>query len=83
MYNTINAANLIIKDEEGRIMQNSKEIYPELPYNDTLRVEGNLLMVTHDLVLKTVGGGEGTDTWQGDKDGDGEIDDDHKLDIEM
>jgi hypothetical protein len=40
-------------------------------------------MVTHDLVLKTVGGGEGTDTWQGDKDGDGEIDDDHKLDIEM
>lgn len=83
MYNTINDANLIIKDEEGRIMQNSKEIYPELPYNDTLRVEGNLLMVTHDLVLKTVGGGEGTDTWQGDKDGDGEIDDDHKLDIEM
>lgn len=83
MYNTISAANLIIKDEEGRIMQNSKEIYPELPYNDTLRVEGNLLMVTHDLVLKTVGGGEGTDTWQGDKDGDGEIDDDHKLDIEM
>lgn len=82
MYNTINDANLIIKDEEGRIMQNSKEIYPELPYNDTLRVEGNLLMVTHDLVLKAVGGGEGTDTWQGDKDGDGEIDDDHKLDIE-
>ena len=83
MYNTINDANLIIKDEEGRIMQNSKEIYPELPYNNTLRVEGNLLMVTHDLVLKTVGDGEGTDTWQGDKDGDGEIDDDHKLDIEM
>ena len=83
MYNTINDANLIIKDEEGRIMQNCKELYPELPYNDTLRVEGNLLMVTHDLVLKTVGGGEGTDTWQGDKDGDGEIDDDHKLDIEM
>ena len=82
MYNTINNANLIIKDEEGRIMQNSKEIYPELPYNDTLRVEGNFLMVTHDLVLKTVDGGEGTDTWQGDKDGDGEIDDDHKLDIE-
>ena len=82
MYNTINDANLIIKDEEGRIMQNCKELYPELPYNDTLRVEGNLLMVTHDLVLKTVGGGEGTDTWQGDKDGDGEIDDDHKLDIE-
>ena len=82
MYNTISAANLIIKDEEGRIMQNCKELYPELPYNDTLRVEGNLLMVTHDLVLKTVGGGEGTDTWQGDKDGDGEIDDDHKLDIE-
>lgn len=82
MYNTINKANLIIKDEEGRIMQNSKEIYPELPYNDTLRVEGNLLTVTLDLVLKTVGGGEGTDTWQGDKDGDGEIDDDHKLDIE-
>ena len=82
MYNTINDANLIIKDEEGRIMQNSKEIYPELPYNNTLRVEGNLLTVTHDLVLKTVGGGEGTDTWQGDKDGDGEIDDDHKLDIE-
>lgn len=82
MYNTINNANLIIKDEEGRIMQNSKEIYPELPYNDTLRVEGNLLTVTLDLVLKTVGGGEGTDTWQGDKDGDGEIDDDHKLDIE-
>lgn len=83
MYNTINDANLIIKDEEGRIMQNSKEIYPELPYNDTLRVEGNLLTVTLDLILKTVGGGEGTDTWQGDKDGDGEIDDDHKLDIEM
>ena len=82
MYNTINKANLVIKDDLGRNVQNPG-IYPERPFNSTLRIDDSFLVITRDFVLNTLNGESSLDSWFGDKDGDGEIDDDHKLDIEI
>lgn len=81
LYNTITKANLVITDAQGRIIQNPG-IYPELPRTDTLRIDESILIVTRDLVLETADRDEnGVDSWAGDEDGDGEVDD--RFEIEF
>ena len=83
LYNTIHAANLVITDDWGRIIQNPGT-YPELPLSKTLRIDNSFLVITRDFVLNALNNGNSLDTWLGDKDGDGEVDDDdHKLEVEM
>lgn len=82
MYNTINNANLVITDDYGNAIQNPGT-YSQLPRTDTLRIDDSFLMVMRDLVLKTSDDDNSVDSWWGDSDGDGEIDDDHKFDVEI
>ena len=81
MRTIIEDANLVIEDEFGRKVQNPG-IYPERPFNSILRIDESFLIITHDFVLNTLNSGSSLDSWQGDKDGDGEIDNDHKLELE-
>ena len=82
LYNTINDANLVITDDWGNIIQNPGT-YSQFPLSDTLRIEDNFLLITRDFVLNALNKDNSLDTWLGDNDGDGEIDNDHKLDVEM
>ena len=84
LYNTINKANLLIRDDLGQIVQNPGT-YDELPLTDTLRIDGSRLMLTRDLVLQTSDDDKSIDSWEssGDIDGDGDIDEDDRLEIEI
>lgn len=63
LYNTINAANLLIRDDHGRIVQNPGT-YPELPLTDTLRIDGSRLMLTRNLMLQTSDDDNSVDSWE-------------------
>lgn len=78
LYNTINNANLLIRDEFGHIVQNPGT-YEELPLTDTLRIDDSRLMVTRDLILQTSDDDNTVDSWV--ESGSGE-DGDNRLEIE-
>lgn len=83
MFRTIRDANLVITDNLGNAIQNPGT-YENLPCSNVLRIDGSYLIVTRDLILKTSNDGNSVDSWVGDSDGDGKVDDeDHKLDVEI
>lgn len=76
MYNAIREAHLLIRDEQGRIIQNPGT-YEELPLKDTLRIENSRLIITKDLILDIYDDYNSLDTWiKGE-------DEDDRLDIEI
>lgn len=73
LYNTIRQAHLLIKNEQGEIMQNPGTD-PDKPYINTLRIDGSRLMLTRDLILKTSDDDVSVDTWIKPENGDINID---------
>ena len=86
LCNTINKANLVVTDDLGNIIQNPGT-YEELPRTDTLRVDDDKsrLMVTRKGILSSSDDNNSVDSWLpcGDLDGDGDIDEDDRLEIEI
>lgn len=70
LYNTIKKANLLIKNEQGEVMQNPGTNRDRLR-TDTLRIDDSRLMITRDLILKTSDDDVSVDTWL--KAGNGDI----------
>lgn len=77
LYETIDNANLLIRNELGKIVQNPGT-YDELPRTDTLRVDGSRLRIIRDEILNTSDDDNPVDNWGPEGDGD-----DNKLDIEL
>lgn len=73
LYNTIRKANLLIKNDDGSIMQNPGTD-PERPLIDTLRIDGSQLILTRDLILQTTDDDISVDTWEKTENGDINID---------
>ena len=82
MFRTIRDANLVITDDLGNAIQNPGT-YGQLPRTNILRIDGSYLIVMRDLILKTSDDDNSVDSWVGDSDGDGKVDDDHKLEVEI
>ena len=84
LRNTINNANLVIRDDYGNVMQNPGN-NEQLPRTDILRIDDSRLIITRALVLKTSDDDSSVDSWQscGDLDGDGDVDSGDRLDIEI
>ncbi len=78
MYNAIRRAHLLIRDEQGRIIQNPGT-YDELPFEKTLRIENSRLIITRNLILDIYDDYNSLDTWIKGEDGEG----DDRLDIEI
>ena len=77
MYNIINNANLLIRNEFGKIVQNPGA-YEELPRTDTLRIDDIRVKLMRDEVLNASDDDNPIDNWG--PEGDGE---DNNLEIEL
>ena len=83
LYKMIKKAHLIITDDWNRIILNSGT-NPDFPLSNTFCIDENVLVITRDLTLNTLNNNGSLDTWEGDENNDGEVDDDHLFpDIEM
>ena len=73
LYNTIREAHLLIKNEQGEIMQNPGTD-PDKPCINTLRIDDSQLILTRDLILQTSDDDVLGDSWEKAANGDINID---------
>jgi hypothetical protein len=73
LYNTIKRSNLLIKNEQGEIMQNPGTD-PDKSCTNTLRIDDSQLILTRNLILQTSDNDVLGDSWEKAANGDIDID---------
>ena len=73
LYNTIRNANLLVKNEQGEIIQNPGTD-PDKPCIKTLRIDDSQLILTRNLILQTSDDDMLGDSWEKAENGDINID---------